>query len=175
MMSQNGLKNSVQKAVKVAMIAAAALAISACASKKKSDDSAAGGGGGIDSTAMSFAASGSDSGQIAGLRSIRFDYDRATLTSSAREIVKGNVEWMNSNPRVTMQIEGHCDARGSVEYNLSLGERRAKAVQDYMISLGVAANRLSIISYGKEKPLSMGDSEADHAQNRRGNFVPLGN
>lgn len=174
MMSQNSVKNFFQKSVKVAMIAAAALAISACASKKKSDDSAAGGGG-IDSTPMSFAAAGSDSGQIAGLRSVNFDYDRATLTASAREIIKGNVEWMNSNPRVNMQIEGHCDARGSVEYNLSLGERRAKSVQDYMISLGVAANRLSIISYGKEKPLSFGDSEADHAQNRRGNFVPLGN
>jgi peptidoglycan-associated lipoprotein len=173
MMSQNGLKIGFQKTIKVAMIAAAALAISACASKKKADDAA--GGGGIDSTAMSFAPSGSDSGQIPGLRSVNFDYDRATLTASARQIIKGNVEWMNSNPRVNMQIEGHCDARGSVEYNLSLGERRAKAVQDYMISLGVAANRLSIISYGKEKPLSMGDSEADHARNRRANFVPLGN
>lgn len=174
MMSENGLRNWVKKSVKISLAAAAALAISACASQKKSEDAAVGGGG-IDSTAMSFAASGSDSGQIAGLRSINFDYDRATLTASARDVVKGNVEWMKSNPRVNMQIEGHCDARGSVEYNLSLGERRAKAVQDYMISLGVPANRLSIISYGKEKPLAMGDSESDHAQNRRGNFVPLGN
>ena len=63
--------------------------------------------------------------------------------------------------------------RGSIEYNLSLGERRAKAVKDYMASLGIAEKRVSTISYGKEKPLAGGDSEADYAKNRRGNFVPL--
>lgn len=148
-----------------------AMALGACQSKKKSSDE--GMDGGIDSAAMNFDPSGSDSGAIAGLYTINFDYDRATLTSEARAKLKENANWMKANSGVSVQIEGHCDMRGSIEYNLSLGERRAKAVKSYLVSLGVASDRLSVISYGKEKLLAMGDTEADHARNRRANFVPL--
>ena len=154
-----------------------------CSSKKKAEDVSSGdlsaetGGGApaLDSTAMSFDAAGSDSGQINGLQSINFEYDRAALTADAKSKIQGNAAWMKSNANAKLQIEGHCDARGSIEYNLSLGERRAQAVKSYMTSLGIASSRLAIISYGKEKPLSSGDSESDYARNRRANFVPLSN
>ena len=147
-----------------------------CSSKKKVEDSQGGGTGGdtsIDQTALNFDPSGSDSGKINGLNSINFEYDKSALTSSAKQTLAQNAEWMKSRAGTNVQIEGHCDSRGSIEYNLSLGERRAQAVKAYLVSIGVSAARLSVISYGKEKPLSSGDGEADHAQNRRANFVPL--
>lgn len=127
----------------------------------------------IDSTPMNFDAQGSDSGKINGLQTINFEYDRAALNSDAKRKIQGNADWMKSNGNVGLQIEGHCDARGSIEYNLSLGERRAQAVKTYMVGLGVQGDRLSVISYGKEKPISPGDSESDYVRNRRANFVPL--
>lgn len=123
---------------------------------------------------MNFDAAGSDSGKIDGLNTIYFDYDKSALTATAKKTLAGNVAWMKSKSGSKMQIEGHCDARGSIEYNLSLGERRAQAVKAYMVSLGIAGNRLSVISYGKEKPVAMGDSEDAYSKNRRANFLPLG-
>jgi peptidoglycan-associated lipoprotein len=116
---------------------------------------------------------GSDSGQINGLSTVNFDYDQASLTTSARRLLADNAEWMRKNSDVTVQVEGHCDERGSVEYNLALGERRAKSVKNYLVSLGLDPKRLTVISYGKEKPLVSGDTEEDYAKNRRANFVPL--
>ena len=116
---------------------------------------------------------GSDSGKISGLSTVTFAYDRDTLSSSARRKLAENAEWLKSHDGVILQIEGHCDNRGSIEYNLALGERRAKSVKNYVQSLGVASDRLTIISYGKEKLVSEGDSESAHAQNRRANFVPI--
>lgn len=116
---------------------------------------------------------GSDSGNIPGLSSINFGYDQATLDSSARDQLASNAEWIRGNSNMTIQVEGHCDERGSIEYNLSLGERRAKAVKNYLVSLGVDPARLTIISYGEEKPLERGSSESAWARNRRANFVPL--
>lgn len=124
---------------------------------------------------LNFDSRGSDSGSIAGLASVNFEYDRATLTSSTRAALKQNAEWIKANSKVTVQIEGHCDTRGSIEYNLALGERRARAVKDYLVSQGVDGSRLSIISYGKEKLLDMGDNDSSHNKNRRANFVPLSN
>lgn len=116
---------------------------------------------------------GSDSGKIPGLNSVRFDYDSATLSTEARRQLAENAEWIKSHANTTVQVEGHCDSRGSVEYNLALGERRAKAVKSYLVSLGIDSKRLTIISYGEEKPLEAGDSEEAYAKNRRANFVPL--
>lgn len=127
----------------------------------------------IDSKNMSFDAAGSDSGSINGLKSIQFDYDSSTLGTEARRQLAENAEWIKANKAVTVQVEGHCDSRGSVEYNLALGERRAKSVKNYLVGLGVETKRLTIISYGEEKPLVTGDNEAAFAQNRRANFVPL--
>jgi peptidoglycan-associated lipoprotein len=115
---------------------------------------------------------GSDSGSIAGLTTVHFDYDSATLRSDTKAELAKNAEWLKANPGTNIQIEGHCDSKGSNEYNLSLGERRASAVKAYMQTLGIEAGRMSTVSYGEEKLLSMGDTEADHAKNRRANFVP---
>lgn len=128
----------------------------------------------IGSQDMSFDATGSDSGKISGLQSVHFDYDSSTLTQETRKQLSDNAEWIKKNTKTTVQIEGHCDSRGSVEYNLALGERRAKAVKNYLVSLGVDAKRMTIISYGEEKPIATGDSEEAYAKNRRANFVPLG-
>lgn len=127
----------------------------------------------IDSTPMSFDAQGSDSGKINGLQTINFDYDKSALSADAKKKVQGNVDWLKTKNNVNIQIEGHCDNRGSIEYNLSLGERRAQAVKAYMVSLGINGSKISIISYGKEKPLSNDDSDAAQSKNRRANFVPI--
>ena len=116
---------------------------------------------------------GSDSGKIDGLVTVNFEYDQARLTDSARSKLKQNAEWIKKNADYTIQIEGHTDSRGSVEYNLSLGERRAKSVKTYLEGLGVESKRMTIISYGEEKPIDPGDNEAAWSKNRRANFVPL--
>ncbi|MEZ0390864.1 MAG: OmpA family protein [Pseudobdellovibrionaceae bacterium] len=176
------MAKGIEKFSTLVMTATLVFALSACSSKKKAEDAPAPDASAgteqtapqIDTQPMNFDAAGSDSGKIDGLQSINFEYDKASLSSEAKKRIQGNANWMKANPNTRLQIEGHCDSRGSIEYNLSLGERRAQAVKSYMSSLGVAAGRLSIISYGKEKPLSAGDSESDHVKNRRANFVPLG-
>jgi peptidoglycan-associated lipoprotein len=105
------------------------------------------------------------------LQRIHFDYDAATLSPEARDILYKNAEIMLKNPRTKYQLEGHCDERGSDEYNLALGERRAKAANSYLLTLGVPAEQLSIISYGKEKPLDPASTEEAWAKNRRVEFV----
>ena len=151
-----------------------AMALSACASKKPKTDQDGSGDSAVatknigDEWAM-----GSDGGNIPGLHTIHFDYDQSTLSSEARRLLGDNAEWIKQNGATTVQIEGHCDNRGSVEYNLALGERRAKSVKNYLVSLGVDSKRLTIISYGEEKPLVPGDSEEAYSKNRRANFVPL--
>ncbi len=160
------------------MLAAVLLTVS-CQSKPKAPTAPVGGTEGgtmdqnVDSQPLSFDATGSDSGKIPGLKTVHFDYDSATLSSDGRRQLAENAEWIKSNGKSTVQVEGHCDSRGSVEYNLALGERRAKAVKNYLVSLGIESKRLTIISYGEEKPVVTGDSEDAYAKNRRANFVPL--
>ena len=162
---------------RVLMLSIVAVAmVVGCSSKKKTDDSAVNAGAAdtaIDQSAMSFDAAGSDSGKISGLATIFFDYDKAALTADAKQILSANADWLKNNAKVNLQIEGHCDSRGTIEYNLALGERRAQSVKAYLVGLGVAANRLSVISYGEEKPLEQGESDSAMAKNRRANFVPL--
>ncbi|MCB0394580.1 MAG: peptidoglycan-associated lipoprotein Pal [Bdellovibrionales bacterium] len=145
-----------------------------CTTNKKKEDGEDVGAG-ISSKELNFDPNGSDSGSIAGLSTIHFEYDESSLTSEARSILSANAAWIKANTRVSIQIEGHCDSHGSIEYNLALGERRAKAVKSYLVSLGVAADRMTIISFGEEKPIAEGDNEAAHAKNRRANFVPIPN
>ncbi len=127
----------------------------------------------IDSTPMGFDAQGSDSQKIEGLSTIFFDYDKSSLSSESREALKKNSDWIKKNSKVTIQIEGHTDSRGSIEYNLALGERRANSVKAYLQSLGIPASRLKTISYGKERPLVASETEEAWAKNRRANFVPV--
>jgi peptidoglycan-associated lipoprotein len=107
---------------------------------------------------------------VSGLQRINFAFDQYTLSDQAREILAGNATWMKANPGARVVIEGHCDERGSDEYNLALGERRALAAQNYLVSLGIAAGRLSTVSYGEERPFAPGQGEAAWAQNRRAEF-----
>lgn len=161
------------RSIVLSVLSASLIFAVGCSNKaKKGDDSEV---GAVTSEPMSFNALGSDSGQINGLNTVHFDYDKSSLSATARKQLAENAEWLNKNPKSMLQIEGHCDSRGSVEYNLALGERRAKTVKNYLVSLGVASNRLKIISYGKEKPIVEGDSEQAFGKNRRANFLPLSN
>lgn len=105
------------------------------------------------------------------LEKIYFDFDAATLSEQARTTLSKNVEMMKSNPAVNVRIEGNCDEHGSSEYNLALGEKRAKSAKQYMATLGIPEKRLSVISYGKEKPAYTGHDEAAWSRNRRDEFV----
>lgn len=100
-----------------------------------------------------------------------FDLDKSDLSPEAQATAEALAVWMSSYPASTIGIEGHADERGTREYNLALGERRASSVQDYLVALGVSPNRLSTISYGKERPAVLGSNEGSWAQNRRGVFV----
>lgn len=108
------------------------------------------------------------------LQAVYFDYDKSDLRQDTRDVLSKNAEViLKSAAGTKIQIEGHCDERGSAEYNMALGEGRAKSVQKYLTTLGVKADSLSIISYGKEKPAVKGNDEAAWAKNRRAEFVVL--
>ena len=100
-----------------------------------------------------------------------FAFDSSELDARSLSTVENLAVWLNANPSVTLTIEGHCDDRGTTEYNLALGERRATAVRDYLVALGTSPNRLSTISYGEERPAVNGQGESIWAQNRRAVFV----
>lgn len=107
---------------------------------------------------------------MAGMQRIHFDFDQFTLSAEARATLGENAKYLNAMSNVQVVIEGHCDARGSDEYNLALGESRALAAKNYLVSLGVSDKRLSVISYGEEKPLVDASNEEAWAQNRRAEF-----
>ncbi len=116
-------------------------------------------------------------GEAAGtgpMADIHFDFDSAALSEQARAVLKTNAEWLKANPAAKVQIEGHCDERGTAEYNMALGAKRAQAAMDYLTTLGVAANRLSTISYGEEIPVCKEHTEDCWAKNRRARFVASG-
>ena len=96
-----------------------------------------------------------------------FAYDSSSLSNNAVEALQTQVKWLKKNDKVDVIVQGYCDERGTREYNLALGERRANAVKQYLISQGISANRISTISYGKERPAVLGSNEAAWAQNRR--------
>jgi peptidoglycan-associated lipoprotein len=104
------------------------------------------------------------------LETVYFDYDSYTLSPEARQALARNAGWLKENAGISVTIEGHCDERGSDEYNLALGERRAVAVKNYLATLGVAAARLSVVSYGEEHPAVAGHDESAWLQNRRAAF-----
>ena len=98
---------------------------------------------------------------------IFFSFDRSDISPEAREILTRQADWLRRYPNVTVTIEGHCDERGTREYNLALGERRAQAAKNVLVALGISASRISTISYGKERPAVVGSTEEAYAQNRR--------
>ena len=151
-----------------ALILTAAMALSACAQ----------GGlrGGDDAINLNGAqgafGSVSDPGSIAYFNQIvgdrvLFAVDQSTIDASAMVVLNGQAEWLMTNPEFTALVEGHADEQGTREYNLALGARRAAAVRDYLVSRGVAANRINTISFGKERPLEICSNESCYSQNRR--------
>ena len=115
-----------------------------------------------------------DAGTPSGdLRTAFFAYDSYALRGDAREALKYNANWLKEHGSATVQVEGHCDERGTTEYNLALGERRANAAKDYLQKLGITASRITVISYGEERPSDPGHDESAWAKNRRAAFVLL--
>ena len=108
---------------------------------------------------------------LPGLGDVFYDFDRSELREEAVVQLKTNANWMAANAANNVLIEGHCDERGTSEYNLALGQRRANSARDYIVNLGVAPARLKTVSYGEEKPFVLGHTEEAWAQNRRAHFV----
>lgn len=107
----------------------------------------------------------------AGLRDVFFGYDSWTISDEGRQALSRDAEWLRANPAVQVKVEGHCDERGSSTYNLILAEKRSKSVRNYLMELGVPRERVTVVSYGKERPFCKDRSEACYQQNRRGHLV----
>lgn len=113
----------------------------------------------------------SDHGGAMGLQTIHFPYDSFTLDAEAKATLKSNAQIMKDHPNLRVQIEGHCDQRGGIQYNIALGEKRANAVRGYMEDMGVSEDKVTVISYGKERPIDPANTDEAYAKNRRANFV----
>ena len=100
-----------------------------------------------------------------------FDFNKADIRGDARTALGETAQYLRNYPSERVTVEGHCDERGSTEYNLALGDRRASAVKQYLVSLGISADRINTVSFGKEKPFCMQSTEDCYQQNRRGHFV----
>lgn len=105
------------------------------------------------------------------LKKINYDFDMYTIREDMKPILQANANWLLKFPSVEVLVEGHCDERGTIEYNIALGEKRAEAAKNYLVSLGMNPAKVKIISYGKSKPLVQGVDEATYFQNRRAEFV----
>lgn len=109
---------------------------------------------------------------VVGLNDINFDFDKYNIRANDAEILKKDYEWMMANPGKKIKIEGNCDERGTVEYNLVLGQKRADATKNFLVNLGADGKSIGTVSYGKERPLCTEHNEACWAKNRRAHFVP---
>jgi len=108
---------------------------------------------------------------VAALKDVHFDFDKYDIRPDAARVLDANIDWMRSNPDAVVLVEGHCDERGTNEYNLALGERRARSTMNYLIAHGVSASRIKTISYGEERPVCMDRNETCWARNRRAHFL----
>lgn len=105
------------------------------------------------------------------MEDIFFEFDSYVILPEAQDILSNKAEWLQNNADVSVTIEGHCDERGTIEYNLALGDRRAQSAKDFLVNLGISKSRLHTISYGEERPLDPGSNEDAWAKNRRAHFV----
>ena len=108
---------------------------------------------------------------VSGLNRVHFEFDRSEIQPEYKKTLEGNAEWLKKNSSAKVVVEGHCDERGTEEYNIALGHRRAKSAKDYLTSLGIDSGRLSTKSYGEEKPLESCHNESCWWKNRRADFV----
>ncbi|MGK2872308.1 MAG: peptidoglycan-associated lipoprotein Pal [Alphaproteobacteria bacterium] len=157
--------------LKLASMAAAVFLLAACESTPEAGGAGAGGGGGGGGGGASSSAIVPGSQQdLEATTSNRvfFGFDRHDLTEEGRSTLQAQAAWLAKNPSVTVSIAGNCDERGTREYNLALGERRANSAKDYLLSQGVDAARVTTISYGKERPIALCSDESCWSQNRNG-------
>jgi peptidoglycan-associated lipoprotein len=159
-------------------ILAASLALTSCASKPKkaeADSVNADSKSKVDNgknVGLSLEVNGdSDSNKAGSLKTVYFDFNSAALSNDTKEALNNNVKFLKENPSVKIQVECHCDERGSVQFNLALGEKRAKGVKEYLAAQGIEGSRVTTVSLGKEKPVSFGHDEESWSKNRRANFV----
>jgi peptidoglycan-associated lipoprotein len=152
--------------LKIVMTLAAALLLGACASDEEAPTADASGTGG--GTAGQPPAGSVEEFQVNIGDRVFFDYDSYELRPDAQDTLQQQASWLQQYGQYSVTIEGHCDERGTREYNLALGERRANAVRNYLVALGVDGNRIQTISYGKERPAVEGHDEVAWSQNRRG-------
>ena len=158
---------------------AAVLLVSACSTASE-ESASAGGDGGVNATGTypseSKAKKAAAASTMMGTQEdlvvnvgdrVFFDFDKYNLKPDARQVLEKQAVWLKKYPALTISVEGHADERGTREYNLALGERRANSTKDYLVALGVPASRIRTISYGKERPVALGSNEAAWAQNRR--------
>lgn len=158
-------------------ILAGTLALSACASKAPKELPPEPGPATTTETGTASAMPGSQADfvqQMMGADTIYFDTDRYDIDSADQVALARQAQWLSRYPGKRATIEGHADERGTREYNLALGERRANAAKNYLLGLGVDASRISTVSYGKERPIALGSDEASYAQNRRAVTIVLG-
>lgn len=156
-----------------------ALALGGCASKQARPPGGAGvtGGGlgeqglGGNKSSLEQFQKGTLGAEGGPLSDIHFDYNDFTIRAQDGEILRTNATWLGSHPNTRVQVEGHCDERGSEEYNIALGAKRAQAAKDYLVTLGIVGGRISTISYGKELPLCTEHNESCWERNRRAHFV----
>jgi len=159
--------------LKILSVLSALLLLGACATDAEDTDGKSGTGAATGASGSASSAVAVEPGTIqdfivnVGDR-VFFDFDKSTLTGKAQETLNKQAAWLSRVSSATILIEGHCDERGTREYNLALGERRATAVKDYLVSKGIAASRIKTISYGKERPAVLGSNEWAWSQNRRG-------
>ncbi len=145
-------------------------AVACSSAKKKSDANGDVDGQGKNDYALEISGD-SDSGRAGHLKTIYFDYKSASITAESKKMLDANIAFLAANSSVHIQVEGHADERGSAQFNLTLGEKRAKSVHDYLVSRGVDGKKLEMISLGKEKPVAFGHDEESWSKNRRANFV----
>jgi len=159
---------------KLIVVVAAAVAISGCAKKRPDvlppaagDTGALPGDGGMTDPNAGMGSLQVQFRQAVGNDTVNFALDRYDVDGTARQILDAQANWLSQNPNVRVSIEGHADERGTREYNLALGDRRANSVSNYLSARGVSATRITTVSYGKERPIAMGSDEGSWAQNRR--------
>lgn len=169
--------------LKFATVFAAALLLSACATQPNTTADSSGGGTtstGTTQTATTTTSTETEAGIVPGSQEdlvvnvgdrVFFAFDRYDLSAEAREQLEKQAAWLKTHRHVTVTIEGHADERGTREYNLALGERRANSIKNYLVALGIDASRIEVVSYGKERPAVIGSNEEAWAQNRRGVMV----
>ncbi len=150
------------------------LVLTGCPKKPGLSPEEGGEGGEVTESAIEGGLADSDSNNAMGMQTIHFPYDSFEIVGENREILKANIRILKDNPTVNIQVEGHCDERGGIQYNLALGEKRANAVKQQLVAGGVSGSRVTTISMGKEKPIEMGSNEDVWAKNRRANFVITG-